>query len=144
MRQAALHAIARRLDGVLADHVGAERRQVAVPEDDLGRGHWLDTVISFSLCLQRLDVGDDVGQADPRAPIVRIERAEDRAPHRHVLEPCAREGSGSSPVTKASTRRAGNVPPLRRAIAVTSGGATFNAGAAGPPPFPSRPWHDAQ
>ncbi len=42
------------------------------------------------------------------------------------------------------TRATGNFPPLFFAIAVKSGTVAFNAGATGPFPLPSFPWHDAQ
>jgi hypothetical protein len=38
----------------------------------------------------------------------------------------------------------GKVPPFRFESVVRSEGGTFNAGTAGPEPFPSLPWQTAQ
>ena len=56
-------------------------------------------------------------------------------------EPC---DGVAGPRTMPSTSRRGNVPPRRRARVVKSGGGTFSDTAAGPAPFPSRPWQVAQ
>src|SRR5581483_7110310 len=58
------------------------------------------------------------------------------------LLPCA--GTLTSPRMALATRADGNFPPSFCLNTVRSVGAVLSASAAGPPPFPSLPWHTAQ
>ena len=98
----------------------------------------------FRLRLQRFQV---FTMLSIRAALTASRRSSPRkiGPHTGMsLAPWAVGGRRSSPLMSASTLAAGNVPWFRWASVVRSGGGTLRADATCPPPFPSRPWHDAQ